>query len=108
MHTRLMIRCHSCGRRIPQKNILKISFYYGLFKKNFVSIQYKCPRCKKMGEFLLEEKQWNASLLALSKGELTFQEWEKFRGMEKITPDEVLDFHLHLEGSKNWLKELVK
>jgi len=107
LRTRLIIRCSSCDKRISQKNILQISFYYRLLGQSFVSIKYKCPRCKGVGEYLVEEKRWNASLL-FSRGELTSGEMEKFRKMEKITPDEVLDFHLHLQGSKNWLKDWVK
>ncbi|MBC7327032.1 hypothetical protein H5T87_02820 [bacterium] len=108
MPTRLVIRCSACGRRISQKNILQISFHYRLFGQSFVAIKYKCPRCKRVGEHMISENRWNASLLNYQKGELTPQEIVKFREMGKITPDEVLDFHLNLERSRNWLKELVK
>lgn len=108
MRTRLIILCSSCSKRISQRNILQVSFYYRFLGQSFVSIKYKCPRCKRVGEYLVEEKRWNSSLLFSSKGELTVEELERFRRMDKITPDEVLDFHLHLEENKNWLKELVK
>lgn len=108
MRTRLIIRCSSCGKRIFQRNILQVSFYFRLSGQSIVSIKYKCPRCRKVGEYLVEEKKWNASLLLASKGEFTMEELEKFSRMEKITPDEVLDFHLQLERKENWLKELVK
>jgi len=108
LRTRLIIRCSSCGKRISQKNILQVSFHYRLLGQSFVSIKYKCPRCRRVGEYLVEEKTWNSSLLFSTKGELTQEEWEKFRRMDRISPDEVLDFHLHLQRSGNWIKELVK
>ncbi len=108
MPTRLIIRCSSCGKRISPSNILQVSFYYRLLGQSFVSIKYKCPRCRRLGEYVVGEKQWNTSLLLSSGGELTLKELEKFNKMEKITPEEMLDFHLHLQESENWIKELVK
>jgi len=107
MHTHLTIRC-SCGRRIFRKNILQISFHFKLFGESFVSVKYKCPRCKRIGEYLVAEKEWDISSLISSKGELTLPEIKRFKKMGKITIDELLDFHLLLRKKENWLKEMVK
>ncbi|MBC7329151.1 hypothetical protein H5T88_02205 [bacterium] len=102
-----IIRC-TCGRRIFRKNILQISFHFKLFGESFVSIKYKCPRCKRIGEYLIAEKEWNRASLTSSRGELTPQEIRKFKKMGKITIDELLNFHLLLSEKVNWLKEMVK
>jgi phage FluMu protein Com len=102
-----IIRC-TCGRRIFRKNILQISFHFKLFGESFVSIKYKCPRCKRIGEYTVSEKEWDSSSFNSSRGELTPQEIKKFKKMGRITIDEVIDFHLRLKENKNWLKEMVK
>lgn len=107
MHTNLTIRC-SCGRRILPKNILQISFHFKLFGQSYISLKYKCPRCKRMGECIVAEREWFNSCLNSSKGELTPQEIRRFKKMGKITTDELLEFHLLLIENKNWLKEMVK
>ncbi|MGC8842886.1 MAG: hypothetical protein ACP5QS_03005, partial [bacterium] len=95
MRTYLTIRC-SCGRRIFRKHILQISFHYKLLGRSYVAIKYKCPRCKRIGEYFVDEKRWDASYLTGQKGELTPQEMRRFQKLGKITIDEMLDFHLQL------------
>lgn len=106
MRAQLKIRC-SCGKRIFRKNIIQVSFYYRLLGSSFIVVKYKCPRCKRVGEYIIEEKKWNVLILQEeTKGELTHEEVKKFEKMGKITVDELVEFHNALQ--REGLKALIK
>ncbi len=90
-----VIRC-SCGQRILRKDVLQTGLYLSVLGPSFVYVRYRCGRCKRVGERLVEEQAWNPSVLRPSPA--PEQDLRRFEHMGEITAEEVIDFHYALEG----------
>jgi DNA-directed RNA polymerase subunit RPC12/RpoP len=95
---KVVIRCQ-CGHRILRRDILQVRFYLSLFGPSFVSVHYRCGRCKRIGKQLVEEQRW-AGFGEESGEEKTSraEDIRRFHNMGPITPEEIVDFHCALES----------
>ncbi|NIM07488.1 MAG: hypothetical protein GTO55_12040 [Armatimonadetes bacterium] len=95
---KVVIRC-KCGHRIIRRDVLQMRFYLSLFGPSFVSVHYRCGRCKRIGKQLVEEQRWAGFNVERSAEEAVAQadDRSRFESMGKITPEELVDFHFALE-----------
>ena len=87
----------SCGHHIGPREILQTSLYLSLMGPSFVYVRFRCGRCKRVGEQLVREEQWNRGMLRAQGPCLSEKERLRFEAMGPITPAEKIDFHYALE-----------
>jgi len=79
------------------KDVLQTGYYLTLFGPSFVYVRYRCSRCKRVGEQLIEEDKWNPEILAGPSRGPSRAKRKRFEQLGPITPEEILDFHFALE-----------
>jgi len=90
------IRC-GCGHRVTKKDVIQTGLYLGVFGPNFIYVRYRCGRCKRIGEQLVQEHEWDPSVLRESEPKILPDDLTRFAEMGEITPEEVIDFHYALD-----------
>jgi DNA-directed RNA polymerase subunit RPC12/RpoP len=98
------IRCN-CGQRVVAKDVLHRSWYVRVFGPSFMSLKYRCSRCKRLGEKFIEQDKWDDSILRDIPSEMSLDEKRRFDQLGKISVDEEIDFHFALEAP-DWLGSL--
>jgi len=94
---KVVIRCQ-CGHRILRRDVLQMRFYLSLFGPSFVSIHYRCGRCKRIGKQLVEDQRWGGfSLERVSEESSRQPDERRLESLGPITPEEIVDFHFALE-----------
>jgi len=58
----------------------------------YAYIRYRCSRCKRLGERVVDYGRWDQSVLKESGAELSEEEQAKFDRMPPITSDEIIRF----------------
>ena len=91
-NTKTILKCN-CGHRVITKDVLQTGLYLNLAGPSFVYVRFRCARCKKRGEQLIQEDKWDPAVLSQSTGELGEDELRRFREMGPITADEIIGFH---------------
>lgn len=75
--------------------MLQTGFYLSLLGPTFVRVRFRCPRCRRVGEHLVQEEAWDPRVLGpADRDPETLRRWEE---MGPITPEEVIDFHFALD-----------
>lgn len=64
---------------------------------SYVYVRYRCGRCKRVGEKLVEQESWDPSVLRPTRRGLNEAEMRRFLDMGEITDEEVIDFHYALD-----------
>jgi len=77
--------------------VLQTGLYLSVLGPSFVYVRYRCGRCKRVGERLVEEEAWGPSVLRRAHTSAGEKSLRRFERMGEITPEEVLDFHYDLE-----------
>jgi DNA-directed RNA polymerase subunit RPC12/RpoP len=98
---KVIIRCQ-CGHRILRRDVLGMRFYLSLFGPSYVSVHYRCGRCKRISKALVEEQRWagfNIDRAAEDPLQTQIEDRKRFASMGPITPEELIDFHFALEKS---------
>jgi DNA-directed RNA polymerase subunit RPC12/RpoP len=90
-----VIRCN-CGHRIGNRDVLQRGYYLSLLGPSFIYVRYRCSRCKRVGEKLVQEEKWDPAVLDQAAVELSEDELHKFKTMGPIGADEIVDFHFAL------------
>ncbi len=91
-----MVKCR-CGRRIVAREVLQTGLYVRSNAQSYVYVKYRCSRCKQLGEQMIDEQDWDWSVLNEEKNEMSEQERREFAVVSRITADEILDFHRELQ-----------
>ncbi len=102
------MRCE-CGYEITKNDIIQAGLYLRPFGPIYVAFKYRCPRCGRLGEKLVEYPQWVKALAASSmEAEEAREEANASSSIpeEPITIDEVLDFHEYLKNLKGLPPEI--
>ncbi len=60
---------------------------------SYVYVRYRCGRCKRMGEQLVEQEQWDPAVLQAEPRVSGTDDLGRFAEMGEITADEIIDFH---------------
>ena len=76
-------------------------FYLSLFGPSYVSVHYRCGRCKRIGKALVEEQRWAGFNIDRSgeESQLQADDRKRFEALGPITAEEMVDFHFALEKS---------
>lgn len=64
---------------------------------NYVYVRFRCGRCKRIGEQLVQEHEWDPSVLADGRARTVRPDLKHFEGLGEITPEEVIEFHYALD-----------
>jgi len=92
-----IIRCN-CGHRVVRKDVIQTGLYLSVLGPSYVYVRYRCGRCKRMGEQLVEQESWDPAVLRPAPRPRSEVDLRRFAAMGDITPDEVIAFHYALEG----------
>ena len=65
-------------------------------KPVFVFLKYRCSRCKRLGQKVVDYDQWDDSLLRNRHPEVSDADRERFGALGPITDDELLQFHTQI------------
>jgi len=77
--------------------VLQTGLYLSVLGPSYVYVRYRCGRCKRVGEKLVEQEAWDPGVLGPTKQEAPERDLGKFAEMGEITAEEVIDFHFALE-----------
>ena len=89
---RTIIRCN-CGHRIFRKDVIQTGLYLSSTGPSYVYVRFRCGRCRRVGEQLVQESNWDPTVLQHTEVRMSEEELRRFVEMGEITPDEVVDFH---------------
>jgi DNA-directed RNA polymerase subunit RPC12/RpoP len=105
------IKC-ACGHRVVRKDVLQTGLYLSVLGPSYIYVRYRCGRCKRVGEKLVEQEAWDPSVLRADRRSnrpgLSKAEIRRFAKMGEITADEIIDFHYALDGLSAELEEEVE
>lgn len=73
-------------------DVLQRGVYLTLVGSSYVYVRYRCRYCKRVGEYYVQEKDWDPAVLQPARGTLAPGELAKFKRMGPITPEEVAAF----------------
>ncbi len=93
---RPIIKC-GCGQRVLHRNVIQTGLYVSVLGPSYVYVRFNCLRCKRVGEHMIREGEWDPSILQLHGERKDKIDARKFKQMGPITPEEVIDFHYALE-----------
>ncbi len=77
--------------------MIQTGLYLSVLGPSFVYVRYRCGRCKRVGEKLVQEEAWDPSVLGASPPRASESDRHRFEEMGEITPEEVIDFHYALD-----------
>ncbi len=100
-----IVRCR-CGHQVLSREVLRLEPYERASGREYVYAKYRCRRCKRMGEAFIPETQWDWSIFAAPKNEMSEAERDHFIDEATISSGDVLSFHRALEGADT-LKDLA-
>jgi hypothetical protein len=95
MASQSVIRCR-CGQRVLDRDVTHRGYLTTLFGAQYVYVRYRCRHCKKMGEYRVQEKDWDPAVLRQAVRGPTRSELKKFEAMGPVTPEEVVRFRKSL------------
>lgn len=100
------IRC-SCNQRIVAKDVLQKSWYVRVFGPSYMYLKFRCGRCKRLGEKLIKQRNWDESILCAIDTEVTGRERQRFEDLGRISVDEQIGFRCGLD-QPDTLAELAR
>jgi hypothetical protein len=60
---------------------------------SYVYVRYRCGRCKRLGEQLVDQETWDPSVLQPVAARIEKPDLDRFTEMGEITAEEVIAFH---------------
>lgn len=78
--------------------MIQTGLYLSVLGPSYVYVRYRCGRCKRVGEKLVEQESWDPAVLRPSRRGPNEAEMRRFSDMGEITAEEVIDFHYALDG----------
>ena len=90
------IRCN-CGHRVVRKDVIQTGLYLSVLGPSYVYVRYRCGRCRRVGEKLVEQESWDPAVLHPARRRREDADIRRFEEMGEITPEEIIDFHYGLE-----------
>lgn len=73
---------------------------------SFVYVKFRCSRCKKLGQQVVKQDEWEDGLLNEQTTEQTADEMKQFSEMGTISLEEMKRFHHSLDKMES-LRELL-
>lgn len=90
-----IIRC-SCGHRVVRRDVIQTGLYLSVLGSSYVYVRYRCGRCRRMGEQLVEQESWDPAVLQPAPRPRARVDLQRFASMGEITADEIIAFHYGL------------
>ena len=81
-----------------RRDVVQTGLYLSVLGPSYVYVRYRCGRCKRMGEKLVEQGEWDPTVLQAGRKGPSEDELRRFSDMGDITADEVIDFHFAIES----------
>jgi hypothetical protein len=81
---------------VIKRDVIQTGLYLSVLGPNYIYVRYRCGRCKRIGEQLVQEAEWDPSVLREAPEAVT-SDVTRFEEMGEITAEEVIDFHFGLE-----------
>lgn len=78
--------------------MIQTGLYLSVLGPSYVYVRYRCGRCKRVGEKLVEQEAWDPAVLHPARRTRGDADIRRFEEMGEITPEEIIDFHYGLEG----------
>jgi hypothetical protein len=83
---------------VVRRDVLLTGLYLSLLGPNYVYVRFRCSRCKRIGEQLVQERDWDPSVLRESEPQPSRLDRQRFDQLGEITPEEVIEFHYALQS----------
>ena len=77
--------------------MIQTGIYLSVLGPNYVYVRFRCGRCKRIGEQLVQENQWDPSVLRDGHAPANRPDLEHFERLGDITAEEVVEFHYALD-----------
>jgi hypothetical protein len=77
--------------------VIQTGLYLSVLGPSYVYVRYRCGRCKRVGEKLVEQESWDPAVLHPVRRTRDHADIRRFEEMGEITPEEIIDFHYALE-----------
>ena len=103
---RKMFKCE-CGHEVDRHDFLQVGLIFQPWRPVYVVFRFRCPRCGRVGERVVEYARLAAVMLGGVGAEVPEGEEERFRRMGPITVDEVIEFHRQLKEMKTLPPDLL-
>ena len=79
-----------------RRDVIQTGLYLSVLGPSYVYVRYRCGRCKRMGEQLVEQESWDPAVLQPAPRPRAEVDFRRFAEMGEITADEVIAFHYGL------------
>jgi hypothetical protein len=73
--------------------VIQTGLYLSSTGPSYVYVRFRCGRCRRVGEQLVQESNWDPTVLQHSEVRMSERELHRFREMGEIGPEEVVEFH---------------
>ncbi len=77
--------------------MIQTGLYLSASGPSYVYVRFRCGRCRRVGEQLVQESNWDPAVLQHAEPQMSEDEWRRFEAMGEITADEVIQFHYSLQ-----------
>jgi hypothetical protein len=77
--------------------VIQTGLYLSGAGPSYVYVRFRCGRCRRVGEQLVQEGNWDPTVLQRSELRVSERELQRFAEMGEITPEEVVAFHYALD-----------
>jgi hypothetical protein len=78
--------------------VIQTGLYVSIMGPSFVYIRFRCGRCRRVGEQLVQQSEWDPSVLQQGEVRPAEGELQRFQALGEVTADEVIQFHYALKG----------
>jgi arsenate reductase-like glutaredoxin family protein len=73
--------------------VIQTGLYLNSAGSSYVYVRFRCGRCKRVGEQLVQESNWDPAVLHFAEVQMSEEDLHRFEAMGEITPEEVIGFH---------------
>ncbi len=77
--------------------MIQTGLYLSASGPSYVYVRFRCGRCRRVGEQLVQESNWDPAVLQHTEVQVSEDELRRFDAMGEITADELLEFHYALQ-----------
>lgn len=77
--------------------MIQTGLYVSVLGPSYVYVRFRCGRCKRVREQLIQEAAWDPSVLHECGAGVSDADLDRFERMGEITPEEVIEFHYRLD-----------
>ncbi len=77
--------------------MIQTGLYLSASGPSYVYVRFRCGRCKRVGEQLVQESNWDPGVLQHTEVRMSEDELRRFSEMGDISAEEVIAFHYGLD-----------